>query len=233
MPDGDVTPDKPRQATTTPDQYSLSIDEALLRYEHAGHPRTSRSIQRYCKLGELDCLRQETSFGVQYRITPESVARHIAQIAELASATGRDLSRQDATRRDLSRQAATTEISDISAESVPPTGGDTPQALEDVAATGADRSRPVATSGDTAVAEVEQEEDHRYIEQLEKRLDEKNEVIGILKEQLATKDEQIKGQNERARETNFLIKGLQELVLRLQPGSQPPDGPSGPGQYAG
>ena len=94
MPDGDVTPDKPRQATTTPDQYSLSIDEALLRYEHAGHPRTARSIQRYCKLGELDCLRQETPFGVQYKITPESVARHIAQIAELASATGRDKRRQ-------------------------------------------------------------------------------------------------------------------------------------------
>lgn len=223
MPDGDVTPDKPRQATTTPDQYSLSIEEALLRYEHAGHPRTSRSIQRYCKLGELDCLRQETSFGVQYRITPESVARHIAQIAELASATGRD----------LSRQAATTEISDILSESVPPTSDDTPRGLEDAAAIGGDLSRRVATSGDTAVAEVERDEDHRYIEQLEKRLDEKNEVIGILKEQLATKDEQIKGQNERARETNFLIKGLQELVLRLQPGSQPLDGPSGPGQYAG
>lgn len=68
-----------------------------MRYEHAGHPRTLRSIQRYCAKGHLDCLRQETPFGEKYLITPESVARHIAQIAELAAA-GRDLSRPDAAR---------------------------------------------------------------------------------------------------------------------------------------
>lgn len=95
-----------------------------MRYEHAGHPRTSRSIQRYCARGHLDCLRQETQFGEKYLITPESVVRHIAQIAELA-ATGRDVSRQvaapvapeapkvdspidtSATGLDVSRQIAT------------------------------------------------------------------------------------------------------------------------------
>jgi len=89
--------DPSRQAATSPDQYSLSIEEVAKRYEHAGHPRTLRSIQRYCAKGHLDCLRQETPFGDKYMITPESVARHIAQIAELASTTGRDLSRQVAT----------------------------------------------------------------------------------------------------------------------------------------
>ena len=89
--------DMSRQAATSPDQYTLTIDEAAVRYEHAGHPRTIRTIQRYCAKGHLDCLRQETSFGDKYMITPESVARHIAQIAELASTTGRDLSRQVAT----------------------------------------------------------------------------------------------------------------------------------------
>ena len=69
----------------TPDQYTLTIDEAARRYEHAGHPRTICSIQRYCAKGHLDCLRQETTFGDKYLITPESVARHIAQIDELAS----------------------------------------------------------------------------------------------------------------------------------------------------
>jgi len=87
--------DPSRQAATSPDQYSLSIEEAAARYEHAGHPRTLRSIQRYCAKGHLDCLRQETPFGEKYLITPESVARHIAQIAELAVTTVRDLSRQD------------------------------------------------------------------------------------------------------------------------------------------
>ncbi len=88
--------DMSRQAATSPDQYTLNIEEAAVRYEHAGHPRTIRTIQRYCAKGHLDCLRQETSFGDKYMITPESVARHIAQIAELASTTSHDLPRQAA-----------------------------------------------------------------------------------------------------------------------------------------
>lgn len=89
--------DLSRQAATSPDDHILTIEDALARYEHAGHPRTRRSIQRYCAKGHLDCLRQETPFGEKYLITPGSVARHIAQIEELASATGRDVSRQVAT----------------------------------------------------------------------------------------------------------------------------------------
>jgi len=108
--------DMSRQVATSPDQYTLTIDEAAVRYEHAGHPRTIRTIQRYCAKGHLDCLRQETSFGDKYMITPESVARHIAQIAELASTTGHD----------LSRQAATNVAAPIVVEAVPPTPATSP-----------------------------------------------------------------------------------------------------------
>jgi hypothetical protein len=86
-----------RPVATSPDEYTLTIDDAVPRYEHAGHPRTARSIQRYCAKGHLDCLRQETPFGEKYVVTPASVARHIAQIEELASTTGRDLPRLVAT----------------------------------------------------------------------------------------------------------------------------------------
>jgi hypothetical protein len=89
--------DQSRQVATSPDDYSLTIDDAAVRYEHAGHPRTTRTIQRYCAKGHLECLRQETPFGEKYLITPTSVARHIAQIEELSSTTGRALSRQGAT----------------------------------------------------------------------------------------------------------------------------------------
>jgi hypothetical protein len=92
--------DTSRQAATSPDQYTLTIEEAAIRYEHAGHPRTLRTIQRYCAKGHLDCLRQETQYGDRYLITPESVARHIAQIAEVAAATGRDETRRVATGAD-------------------------------------------------------------------------------------------------------------------------------------
>src|SRR6202163_1280558 len=88
-----MTDDQSRHAATSPDDHTLTIEDAALRYEHAGHPRTTRTIQRYCAKGHLECLRQETPFGEKYLITPTSVARHLAQIEELASATSRDQSR--------------------------------------------------------------------------------------------------------------------------------------------
>src|SRR5271170_4129582 len=91
-----MDPDLSRQDATSPDsEYTLTIDEALERYDHAGHPRTARSVQRYCALGHLDCRRMETPFGEKYLISPASVAKHIAYIEEVRpTATGHDVSRQ-------------------------------------------------------------------------------------------------------------------------------------------
>jgi hypothetical protein len=92
-------PDLPRPAATGGDSdYSLSIDEALARYEAAGLPRTTRSIQRYCAKDDLDAHRVETPFGEKFLITPASVDRHIAYINEV---------RLVATSRDVPRHAAT------------------------------------------------------------------------------------------------------------------------------
>lgn len=92
--------DLSRQAATIPDsEYSLTIEDASLRYEHAGHPRTFRSIQRYCAKGHLDCRRMETPFGEKFLISPASVAKHIAYIEEVRpTTTGRDLPRPVATK---------------------------------------------------------------------------------------------------------------------------------------
>jgi hypothetical protein len=82
------------------------------RYERAGHPRTLRSLQRYCASGHLDARKIATSIGDKYLVTPQSVARHIAQIAELseldAVATGRDMSRPVATTTALEESEAAT-----------------------------------------------------------------------------------------------------------------------------
>lgn len=179
-------PDQPRQDATSPDQYTLTIEEAALRYEHAGYPRTLRSIQRYCAKGHLDCLRQETTFGDKFMITPQSVARHIAQIDELASATRRDQPRQDATVVAVENQV---------------------DKLERPAPTGPDLPRQGAPNQ----AENHGNADDRYVHQLEREND-------FLRGQIAVKDEQIAEMGLRARETNVLIKGLQELYLALNPG---------------
>src|SRR5438270_6359664 len=93
-----MTDDQSRPVATSPDSdFILSIDEALERYAKAGHPRTPRSIQRYCAKGHLECRLLETSFGEKYLITPESIDKHIAYIDEVTPTTGRDQSRLVAT----------------------------------------------------------------------------------------------------------------------------------------
>ena len=178
-----MTDDPSRQAATSPDEYTLTIEDAASRYEHAGHPRTIRSIQRYCAKGHLDCLRQETTFGDKYLITATSVARHIAQIDELASTTGRD----------ESRPAATLVAAQPLTEVVAP---------------------PPAPSPDTSRQDAAEE---RYVARLESEVD-------FLREQVGTKDAQIKELTERSRETNLLVGGLQRMLAPLlgSPDPHPP-----------
>jgi hypothetical protein len=92
-----MPPDTSRPVAASRDEHSLTIADVAARYEAAGFPRTIRTLQRYCAKGHLDSIRQETPFGDQFLITPASVTRHIAQIAEFAAAVGHDKPRLAAT----------------------------------------------------------------------------------------------------------------------------------------
>jgi hypothetical protein len=94
-----------------------------------------------------------------------------------------------ATRRDVPRHVAT----NVAVEE----SHDGPRQR---AATSPDLSRPVATE---------------YVEQLEKRLDEKDGEITFLRSEVSIKNDQIKDLTERARETNHLIAGLQKMLTPL------------------
>jgi hypothetical protein len=123
-------------ATSGDSEYSLSIEDALARYEAAGIPRTRRSVQRYCAKGDLDSHRVETPFGEKFLITSASVDRHVRYILEV---------RPVATSHDVPRPVATNvviENAGDSAPSEPSDGGDKerPAATDDV-------SRPVAADG--------------------------------------------------------------------------------------
>ncbi|MFL9824156.1 hypothetical protein [Rhodoplanes sp. SY1] len=196
--------DSPRQPTFRSDSdFTLTIEDALARYEHAGHPRTPRSIQRYCAKGHLDCRRIETPFGEKYLIDPESVAKHIAYIEEVRPVTtGHDMSQP------VAPSGAAVEPSDRPRQETP---------------TSPDQSRPVATGRGN---EVEQDElrqaptspnlsqpvaaEERYVKAIERE-------NAFLRGQIVTKDTQIKELTERNRETNVLVGSLHRLLSPLLP----------------
>jgi len=94
-----------------------------------------------------------------------------------------------ATSRDEPRHAATAVAPEESQHDQPQDGPTTP-----------DQSRPVATE---------------YVQQLEKRLEEKDGEIVFLRTEVGVKNDQIKDLTERARETNHLIAGLQKMLTPL------------------
>jgi hypothetical protein len=79
--------------------FFLSVEEASDRYAAAGFPRTIRAIQKYCKRGDLECQKVETTYGERYLITPASLDRHIAMIVERSHANVREQPRPDANAR--------------------------------------------------------------------------------------------------------------------------------------
>ena len=106
--------DLSRHAATSPDsEYTLSIEEAAKRYEHAGPPRTDRTIQRYCAEGHLDCHRMEPPFGEKYLITPASVGKHIAYIEEVLSARHGDAGVDAGARPPASTASRAFEVSSL------------------------------------------------------------------------------------------------------------------------
>ena len=57
--------------------------------------------------------------------------------------------------------------------------------------------------------------------QLEKRIEEKDDVISLLKGQLVSKDEQIKEMSTRYRETHTLLGAMQRMLAPLLGQSDP------------
>jgi hypothetical protein len=176
-------------ATDRDNEFVLPLEEVSERYAKAGHPRTLRSLQRYCANGHLDAQKVATTLGDKYLVTPQSVARHIAQIEELSSLDN------VATDRDVSRLVAT----NVADQQSPP-------AQRTETATHDDKARQSAT---------DEKEVSRYVERLEREVEQAKDDRDFLREQIDRKDKTIDSLIERDRETNILVRGLQEMLTPL------------------
>src|ERR1700674_5284792 len=103
--------EQPRPTTPTDEHvYLLSVEEAADRYAAAGHPRTIRAIQKYCRRGDLESQKVETTYGERYLISPASIHRHIAMIIERSQTSVREQPRPDAALRHLPDQPSPEQI---------------------------------------------------------------------------------------------------------------------------
>ena len=196
--------DMSRQGATDADtDFTLTLEEAAGLYARAGHPRTLRSLQRYCVNGHLDARKIQTSLGDKYLVSRQSVARHIAQIDELNSldsvATGRVFSRHVATGHDTPdnppEHATPGATEPDNGSTSAPTGGDSPR-------------QETTTNPDMS----------RYVGRLEMEVEQAKDERDFLREQIDRKDKTIDALLERDRETNFLMRGMQDLFPRLSSG---------------
>jgi len=155
-------PDTPRPAATSSDlDYTLSLEEVSELYARAGHARTVRTLQRYCVSGHLDAQKVATTLGDKYLVTPQSVARHIAQIRESSSLDN------GVTGRDEPRPVAT------SVAGQPLAGIQAPHN-----ATGSDEHRQTATAESDA---------SRYVARLEREVEQAKDERDFLREQIDRK----------------------------------------------
>ena len=220
-------PDEARPVATSPDtQYSLTIDEAATLYARAGHPRTLRTVQRYCASGHLECVKAQTMLGDKYFVEPTSVARHIAQIEELVGlntrAQGPGFSRQVATPVAAQYQNADDPQDATEPDLSPPVAivakDSEPELAQAKIETGAEtnvRHAPTPVEPASRQDATDEAMTSRYVAQLEKRIEEKDQVITLITTQLTAKDQQISELSTRYRETHTLLGAMQRMLAPL------------------
>ncbi len=196
MPDEDrqFQPDTARPSAT---RYTLTLDETARLFAEAGLPRNIRSLQRYCVAGRLDCIKEETVTGLTFFVDPDSVGRAITQLAQLHGLT--DEVRHGAIEPDMSHRVA-------------PVIEPSPQF---------DQPRASAAERDTGAQEISerqtppQSDMSRYVAQVESENAMLKEHVTFLKDQAQVKDTQIAALLERDKETNYLVRGLQQMLAPL------------------
>lgn len=176
-------------------RHTLTIHEVSARLAAAGVPRSERSIKRYCETGFLDAKKVPGPTGEQWFVAPVALPKLIG-----------DLQQWKVQQEGHSRlQPAMS-------------GSDTPKNASNAEADTAGHGRPEQAMSDkqapteTKAAEPNASGDVVHLEREVQGLREDRE---FLRDQIKVKDGQIASLLERDRETNILVRGLQEMLTPL------------------
>lgn len=239
MPDT-ASPSAPQPAMSNPGElrHTLTVDDVGLLLTQAGVPRSRRQIIRYCQTGLLDAVKVPGPTGDQWYVAPASLPKAIGDLKqweaqrERQSATKPAMSDHDT----LMSSSVTPEIS-LNTHSDTASPGSPKPAMSDLkngspaTETEPDTARhstPRPASSDFKTNEMGSATElvipgpsatdpamTGYVAQLEKRVEEKNDFIDLLKGQLMAKDEQISELSTRYRETHSLLGAMQRMIAPL------------------
>lgn len=177
-------------------RHTLTVHQVGDRLGVAGVPRSERQIKRYCESSFLDAKKVPGPTGDQWFIAPAALPKLIGDLQQWqVQRAGRSETRSAVTEHVMPEKS--------NAEHADMPGFGRPQqamtAKENIANS---ETTEVVTSG--------------YVTQLVKRIDEKDEVIGLLKGQLVAKDQQITDLSTRFGNLSDRFADTQKLLGAMQ-----------------
>jgi len=182
-------------------RHTLSVHEVGAALVAAGVPRSHRQVIRYCETAMLDAVKVPGPTGAQWYVSPSSLPKVIGDLKQWEAQRARHSSPHEDTSHHVELEKARNSNSDTASHGAP---------------------QPAMAETETSQKGSETEPDMaRYVQQLETRIDEKDDVIGLLKGQLIAKDEQIGELSTRYRETHSLLGAMQRMFAPLLGQSDP------------
>jgi hypothetical protein len=178
--------------------HTLTVHQVSERLTTAGVPRSERQIKRYCESAFLDAKKVPGPSGDQWFVAPAALPKLIGDLQQWQMQRAGHSETRPAVTDHGTPEKSNAELTDTP-------GLGRPQ-------------QAVADKENKAEREVGNMVTSSYVTQLETRINEKDEVIGMLRGELTNRNDELVRRNERERETNVLIRGLQNLVLQLQVG---------------
>jgi hypothetical protein len=172
-------------------------DDVSRLFEEAGLPRNTRTLQRYCAAGRLDCIKEETVSGLAYFVDPVSVDRAITQLAQLHGLS--DEVRHGATSESTSHR--------VGQDAEPFVTTDPPRL------SAADRGNEAEIIPERQSAP--EPDVSGFVAVLERENTTLREQSAFYRHQIEVKDAQIAALLERDKETNYLVRGLQTMLAPL------------------
>jgi hypothetical protein len=176
-------------------RHTLTIHAVETALVAAGVPRSHRQVIRYCETGMLDAVKVPGPTGPQWWVSPASLPKVIGDLKQWEAQRARHGASQPDTSNRVSLEKPHDSDTDTASHGAPD------RAMSDT------ETRQKGSETDPAMA--------RYVQQLEKRIDEKDEVIDLLKGQLVAKDDQISELSTRYRETHTLLGAMQRMLAPL------------------